>query len=81
MHLQEKHYLAFDLDLEVNVTQIIAQYSLHYVTYPGTKFEVTSSNCLGGYIYGQTHTRTHTRTHARTDGRRTDFGTKSIYRV
>ena len=41
------HYLTVDLDLVVKVTQNIAQYPLHYVTYVGTKFEVASSNGLG----------------------------------
>ena len=33
MHLQEIHYLTFDLDLRVKVTINIAQYPLHYMTY------------------------------------------------
>ena len=37
MHLQELHYLTFDLDLGVKVTQNVAQYPLHYVTILGTK--------------------------------------------
>ena len=41
-------YLTFDLDLGVKVTQIVAQYPLHHVTYPATKFEVHRSNRLGG---------------------------------
>ena len=41
------HYLTFDLDLPVKVTQNVAQYPLH-VTYSGTKFEVATSNSLGG---------------------------------
>ena len=36
--------MTFDLDLEVKVTQNVAQYHLHYVTYLGTKFEVATSN-------------------------------------
>ena len=38
MHLQEKHYLTFDLGVKVigNVTR----YLLHYVTYTLAKFEV-----------------------------------------
>ena len=35
-------------DLGVNVTQNVAQYPLHYVTYSATKFEVATSNRLGG---------------------------------
>ena len=48
MHLQEKkiHYLTFDLG--VKVTQNVAQYPLHHVTFSATKFEVTTSNGLGG---------------------------------
>ena len=42
MHLHEN--ILFDLDLGVKVTQDIAQYPLHYVTYSGTKFEVATSN-------------------------------------
>ena len=41
-------YLTFDLDLGVKVTQNVAQYPLHHVTHPATKFEVARSNCLGG---------------------------------
>ena len=41
-------YLTFDLDLGVKVTQNVAQYPLHHVTYPTTKFEVARSNRLGG---------------------------------
>ena len=40
-------YLTFDLDLGVKVTQNVAQYPLHHVTYPATKFEVARSNRLG----------------------------------
>ena len=46
MHLQENSI--FDLDLRVKVTQNVAQYPLHYVTYSFTKFEVATSNGLGG---------------------------------
>ena len=38
----------FDLDIGVKVTQDVAQYPLHHVTYPATKFEVARSNRLGG---------------------------------
>ena len=40
--------MTFDLDLGVKITQNVAQYSLHYVTYEATKFEVAKSNGLGG---------------------------------
>ena len=46
MHLQENSI--FDLDLWVKVTQNVAQYPLHHVTYSATKFEVATSNGLGG---------------------------------
>ena len=47
-HLQEIQYLTFDLDLGVKVTQNVAQYPLHHVTNPATKFEVARSNQLRG---------------------------------
>ena len=37
-----------DLDLGVKVTQNIAQYPLHHVTYAPAEFEVAMSNGLGG---------------------------------
>ena len=40
------HYLIFDLDL--GVTQYVAQYPLHHMTYSATKFEVATSKGLGG---------------------------------
>ena len=46
MLLQENSI--FDLDLGVEVTRNVAQYPLHHVTYSGTKFEVATSNGLGG---------------------------------
>ena len=36
------------LTLGVKVTQNVAQYRLHHVTHPATKFEVARSNRLGG---------------------------------
>ena len=56
------HYLIFDLDLGVKVTGIVAQYPLRHVTYPGTKFEVVTSNGLGDDKF----------TRNVTDGRTTD---------
>ena len=44
MHVQEN--TLFDLDPKV--TQNVAQYPPHNVTYPGTKFVDATSNCLGG---------------------------------
>ena len=38
--------MAFDLELGVKVTQYIAKYHLHYVSYLGTKFEVAVSNAF-----------------------------------
>ena len=46
MHLQENSII--DLDLGVKVTQNVAQYPLHHVTYSATKFEVATSIRLGG---------------------------------
>ena len=64
MHLQKKiHYLTVNLDL--GVTRNVAQYPLHHVTYLGTKFEVTASNCLGGDTF--TRSVTGARKHGRTD--------------
>ena len=40
------HYVIFDLDL--GVTQNLAQYPLHHVTYSATKFEAATSKGLGG---------------------------------
>ena len=46
MHLQEN--TLNDIDLQVKVTQNIAQYPRHHVTYSATKFEVSTSKGLGG---------------------------------
>ena len=46
MHLHDN--TLFDLDLGVKVTQDVAKYPLHHVTYPDTKFEVATSNGLRG---------------------------------
>ena len=64
------HYLTFDLDLGVKVTQNIAQYPWHHVTYAQTKFEVAASKSLWGdaftrkciiwpWPWGQGHTKSH----------------------
>ena len=73
--------MTFDLDLGVKVTRNVAQYPLHHVTYSPTKFEVATSNGLGGDTFTRNVTdgRTHGWTDRRTDGRRTDFDTKLIY--
>ena len=39
-------YLTFDLG--VNDTRNVAQYPLHHVTFSATRFEVATSNRLGG---------------------------------
>ena len=46
MHLNEN--TLFDPVLRVKVTQDVAQYPLHHVTYSDTKFEVATSYSLGG---------------------------------
>ena len=56
MHIQENTF--FDLDLWVKVTQNIAQYPLHHVTYAATKFRVARSNSLGGDTFTRNVTDT-----------------------
>ena len=46
MHLHEN--TLFDLDLGVKVTQELALYHLHHVTYAHAQFVVATSNGLGG---------------------------------
>ena len=46
MHLHEN--TLFYLDLGVKVTQDFAKYPLYHATYSDTKFEVASSDGLGG---------------------------------
>ena len=46
IHLQVN--TLFDLYLGVKVTQNVAQYPLHHVTYSATKFEAATSYRLGG---------------------------------
>ena len=43
MHLQEIHFLTFDLDLRTKVTRNIAQHPQHHLTYSGIKFEVADA--------------------------------------
>ena len=62
MHLQENSIF----DLGVKVTQNVAQYPLHHVTYSATKFEVATSYPLGGDTF------TRNMTDGQTDGRTTD---------
>ena len=68
MHLQEN--TLFDLDLGVKVTQNVAQFPLHHTTYSATKFEVATSNCLGGDTFTRNVTDAHT--HRCTDRPMTD---------
>ena len=71
------HFLTFDIDLGVKVKRNVAQYPLHHLTYLPTKFEVATSNGLGGDTF--TRNVTDGRTHGQMYGRRTDFDTKLIY--
>ena len=64
MHLQENTLLTFDLGVKVIGNDV--QYPLHHVTYLGTKFEVATSNSLGGETF------TRKVTDARGDGRTDD---------
>ena len=66
--------MTFDLDLGVKVTRNVAQFPLHHVTYSPTKFEVATSNSLGGDTFTRNVTdgRTHGRTDGLTDGRTND---------
>ena len=72
------HYSTFDLDLGVKVTQNVAQYPLHHVTYSPAKFEVATSNGLEGDPFTRNlkdvrmYILTHARTHGQTDRRTTD---------
>ena len=61
--------MTFDLDLWVKVTQNIAQYPLHHVTYSATKFEVTTSSGLEGDIFTR---KRDAQTHVQTDGETDD---------
>ena len=65
MHLQENSLFT----VGVEVTQNFAQYPLHHVTYPGTNFEVATSNGLGGDTFKRNMT-------ARCTDRRTDRRTR-----
>ena len=42
------YYFTSDLDLRAKNTLNVTQYFLHHVTYSATKFEVATSNGLGG---------------------------------
>ena len=45
------HLLFLTFDLGVKATQNVAQYPLHHVNYSDTKFEVATSNNVGGDIF------------------------------
>ena len=49
------HLLFLTFDLGVKATRNAAQYPLHHVNYSDTKFEVATSNNVGGYIYKKIH--------------------------
>ena len=49
MHLQEN--TLNDLDLQVKVTQNVAQCPLHHMTYSPTEFEATMSKAFGGEAF------------------------------
>ena len=68
-------YLTFDLDLGVKITQNVAQYPLHHVTYSATKFEVAMSNPLGGDTFTRNETDAHPHKHTSAQmHRQTDDG-------
>ena len=46
MHLQESIF--FGIDLGVNFTGSVDKYPLHHATYAPAKFEIATSNSLGG---------------------------------
>ena len=69
IHLQENTFL----DLWDKVKRNAVQFPLHHVTYSALKFEVATSNSLGG------NTFTRNVTNRQTDERRTDFGTILMY--
>ena len=50
MHFQEIQYLTLTL---AKVTCDVAQYPLHHVTYAAAKFEVATSNGLGGDAFAR----------------------------
>ena len=49
MHLREN--TLSDRDLGINVTQNVAQYNTHHVTYSPVKFVGATSNSLRGYAF------------------------------
>ena len=83
MRLQKIHYLTFDIDLEVKVTQNVTQYPLHHVIVASAKFEVATSNGLGEDTITRnlTDRQTGIQMQGQTERRRTDFGTKLLYPI
>ena len=51
----QKKTTEFELDLGIKVTQDVAKYPLHHVTYAHVKFEVATSRCLGGVAIARIH--------------------------
>ena len=52
------YYLTFDLDLRVKLTRNVAQYPHHHhMAYTASKFEVATSNSLGGDAFTRKHTK------------------------
>ena len=47
MHLQERHYLTFDLELRFKVILSVAQYPQHHVTYTLATYEGAMWKGLG----------------------------------
>ena len=47
MHLQERHYLTFDLEFGFKVICIVAEYPQHYVIYTPATFEGAMSKGSG----------------------------------
>ena len=72
MHLQENALF----DLGVMVTQKVAQYPLHHVTYEAAKLAVATSNCLGGDAFTRQVAQWATIAH---HGARIMFGDTIIY--
>ena len=64
---------------KVKVTQNVAQFPLHHVSYAPAKFAVATSNGLGGDAFSRNNCCTYVHTFALTDGRWTHCGTKLIY--
>ena len=55
IYLQEKTVFDRNIDFGVNVIQVVVQYPLHHVNYAHAKFEVATSNGLGGDSFTKRH--------------------------